>query len=275
MNETLLYGKNLCNILAVKVINTYNNLDKNHFTEIKIVNLGQFLVIKGFTTIQTSVNYSELFSSYIMDKFNLKMTFNVIDLVEYNSTRKINTVDINLTIKSDDLLTPPISLKSNGIYNIDTNKQLIKYSNSSLLDELLSYAEYKDYEGLYVKDTSVYMSDDLFGMSLLPKKLYVIFLRYISHNIFEKQICKDVTFSLFYTGKIEELYWENIEFNVSSNSSIVTDKWLNSLILDIFDFSYSDIKKHLSLDEYDFLNEVTFKDRCWKKNDKVSEIILL
>lgn len=275
MSETLLYGKNLCNILAVKVINTFNDLDKNHFTEIKIVNLGQFLVIKGITTIQTSVNYSELFSSYIMDKFNLKMTFNIIDLVEYNSTHKLNMVDINITIKTDDLLTPPMSLNSNGFYHIDTNKQLIKYSNSSLLDELLSYAEYKDYDGLYVKDTSVYVSDDLFGMSLLPNKLYIIFLRYISHNIFEKQLCKDLTFSLFYTGKIEELNWENIEFNVSSNSSIVSDKWLNSLILDIFDFNYFNIKKHLSLDEYDFFNEITFKDRCWEKNDNVSEIILL
>jgi hypothetical protein len=49
---------------------------------------------------------------------------------------------------------------------------------------------------------------------------------------------------------------------------------MTSLVLDLFDFNYSYIKKHLSLDDYDFSNEILSKDRCWMKRDKTSEMIL-
>ena len=36
--ETLLYGKNLCNLLSNRIINEFNTIEANHKTEIYVVN---------------------------------------------------------------------------------------------------------------------------------------------------------------------------------------------------------------------------------------------
>ena len=88
------YGKNLCNVFANLVIERFNSIDDNHKTKINVVNLNQFLIIKGKTSISSPINYSNLFREYSINNLNLDKSFNVIDLIEYGSI--MNTLPIML-----------------------------------------------------------------------------------------------------------------------------------------------------------------------------------
>jgi hypothetical protein len=149
------------------------------------------------------------------------------------------------------------------------------YSNDKLFEYLNTLNEYTDFKGDKIQPNYPFVSDSIYGKNLNSSKLYEIYLKYISYNIFEKQICKGIKFNLHYNGNIRNLNWETMEFDVSSDKCIVSEEWLKSLILDLFDFNYKYIKKHLSLDLYDFENEILSKDKCWMIRDKTTEMILL
>jgi len=274
--ETPLFGKNLCNLLCNEIIKNYNEIDLNHKTEIKVIDLEQFIVLKGKTSIVNSINYSTVFKSFINNKNNSDRNFNVIDLIEYgvNPSSKLLNIEFNFDErKSYQILELNNTIQ--GEYYINYDNNIILHSNHKLFEYIVSEPEFTDFEGKLISNTYPFVSDDIFGKSLNSSKLYEIYLKYISYNLFEKHLCKDVNFKLFYMGEISDLSWENIDFTVDSNSLIVSKDWVKSLILDLFDFNYLEIKKHLSLDDYDFSNEILSNDRCWKKRDKVSEMFLL
>jgi len=275
MNYTTLYGKNLCNLLANKIIEEFNLIDKNHITNIFVVNLGQFIVVKGTTNINNPLNYSQLFTTYCQSELNIDTNFNIIDLIEYNYTLTNQFINIDLSFTKNQILREDMNFKNHGFYDIKLNSDFILHNNQHLFEEITSLPEFNNYNGLKEKDNSVYVSDKIYGMNLVSEKLYHFFLKYISYNVFEKNLCKDINFKLFYTGNINDLNWETMDFEVRSNTLIVSEEWVKSLILDLFDFNYKSIKKHLSLDDYNFSDEIISNDRCWKKRDKVSEMILL
>lgn len=273
--ETKFYGNNLCNLLCNRIIEEYNIIEPNHNTEITLVDLNQFLVLKGRTNIQSPPNYSILLNQYY-NNLNLgDRTFNVIDLIEYNSKVKNDYIYLNLDIKRDLDSEDYFNLTNQGFFEIDYSNNIIKHNNINLYEELILIPEYKDYKSLKVTDYSIYSSDPFFGKNLISDKIYETFLRYVSFNLFERNLCKDINIVFSYSGDINELSWETLKLSVSSESFITSDKWIHSLILDIFDFNIKEIKKHLSLSDYNFENEIISLDRCWKKRDKVSEIFLL
>ncbi len=71
--HSLLYGKNLCNLLVNKIIEEFKGLNKNHHTQIKVVDVGNFIILKGITDIEIQLNFSNLFSKYIFDLFFYKI----------------------------------------------------------------------------------------------------------------------------------------------------------------------------------------------------------
>ena len=275
MKYTISYGKNLSNLLANRIIEEFSLIDNDHVTNIFVIDLGQFVVVKGVTSINNPLNYSQLFTLYCQDDLNIDKNFNVIDLIEYNYISNNNVVNIDLSFTKNCLLNENLKIESHGFYDIKSNSNFILHNNQRVFDELILIPEFSNYTGLKQKDNFIYTSDEVYGLNLISKKIYYYFLKYISYNIFEKNLSRDINFKLFYVGNLHELNWENIDFEVSSNSLIVSNEWTKSLILDLFDFNYKSIKKHLSLDNYDFSNEILSNDRCWKKRDKVSEIILL
>jgi hypothetical protein len=277
MNHTTLYGKNLTNLLSNKIIEEFNSIDTNHVTNIYVINLGQFIVVKGITTIKNPPNYSQLFSSYCEEILNLNnnFNFNVIDLTEYNYNVKNNVINIDFSVTSNELLKESIKVSNHGFYDIKTNSNYILHNNQKLFNELILIPEFNNYNGIKQKDNSIYISDKLFGLNLLSEKIYLTFLKYISYNLFEKGLCTDINFKLFHVGNMEDLKWDTMEFEINSKSLIVTNEWIKSLILDLFDFNYISIKKHLSLDNYNFSDEILSNDKCWKKSDMVYEIIVL
>ena len=63
MIETAFFGKNLCNLLSNEIIKEFNTLDSSHTTEIVVVDVEQFTILKGSTSINTPINYSKLFNN--------------------------------------------------------------------------------------------------------------------------------------------------------------------------------------------------------------------
>ncbi len=274
--ESVLYGTNLCNILVNEIIKEFNVVDKTHLTNITLCDLSQFIVLRGETTIQNPLNYSKLFNTFLSELCESDRNFNVIDLISYNSKPNTNIVDIDITFTSDLLSEPMVdTFPLFGRFEIDHLNSLVKHNNNKIYDRIIELPEFKDYDGLSVDYYEPYFSINYFGRNLMSSKSYIIYLKYIAYNLFEKQICKDIRFKLFYSGDINNIDWETMSFEIYSESSLPKIEWVKSLILDLFDFKYSHIRKHLSLDEYDFNNEILSKDKCWMKRDKTSEMILL
>lgn len=274
--HTILFGNNLCNLLANKVITEFNNIDENHITDINVIDLENFIVIKGKTTINKSINYSKVFKNYFNSLCENDKVFNVIDLIEYGSNQINDLININLSVLSEDnILLNNLNYNSQGEYHIINTNKTILYSNDKLFEYLNTLNEYTDFKGEKIQPNYPFVSDSIYGKNLNSSKLYEIYLKYISYNIFEKQICKEIKFNLHYNGNIRNLNWETMELDVSADKCIVSKEWLKSLILDLFDFNYKYIKKHLSLDLYDFENEVLSKDKCWMVRDKTTEMMLL
>jgi hypothetical protein len=273
--ETPLFGKNLCNLLCNLIIENYDVVDSNHKTEIKVIDLEQFIVLKGKTSINNPINYSIIFKSFIEEKNNSNKNFNVIDLIEYGVNPSSKIINLDVTFNNNQNYSIfNLHHTIQGEYHIDYDKNLILHNNNKLFEFLLGEPEFNDFEGSNMGSSYPFVSDDLFGKNLNSSKLYEIYLRYISYNLFEKQLCKDINFKVFYSGEITDLSWETMSFNIDSGSNVTSKDWMASLVLDLFDFNYSYIKKHLSLDDYDFSNEILSKDRCWMKRDKTSEMIL-
>lgn len=277
MIYTPIYGDNLCNLLSNKIIEEFNGINTNHITEVTVVDLQNFIVVKGRTTINNPINYSKIFSEYISDLSDVTKNFNVIDLIEYNTKPNHNMVNLTMSLNSKDNIYPIYDLSENiqGFYDINHENRTISSNNNKILDLLLGDPRLSDFTTFKQKTNGIFMSQPMYGKNLMSEKIFEIFLKYVTFNLFEKQIVKDITYNIFNVGDINNINWENINLTIDSRSSIVSIEWLHSLILDVFDFNPKSIKKHLSLESYNFENEIISNDKCWKLNDKVKELILL
>jgi len=275
---TPLYGKNLCNIFANLIIEKFNSIDFSHKTKINVINVKQFLIVKGVTSMSLPLNYSNLFREYLENKYDTNVSYNVIDLIEYNTSVNILPITVCKDYKLKDFSNYPYtdSLLQGFIKTYD-NIKIVKYNNSELLNEISKTKLLDDYYKYNTKDSDIFVSDDFFGKNLDGEKLYEILLNYISYNIFERLLCKDLTLFFNYSGEnFNDITWENIDFKVYSNSLITKDiSWLHSLILDLFDFNPKNIKSHLKLSNYNFECDLINEKKCWEVRDKVKEIFLL
>jgi len=274
--ESELYGTNLCNILVNEIIKEFNKIDKNHITDVVLCDLSEFIILRGKTTVQNPPNYSHIFNSFIDELTEKKRTFNVIDLILYNTIPNNQIIDIDISFTTDIISDSLINtFPLFGEYEFEHSISVIKHNNQEIYERLTEITEFKDYHGVTIDSYKPFYSTDFFGKNLMSSKSYVIYLKYIAYNLFEKQLCKDIRFKLFYTGNINDLNWETMLFDIKSSSNIPNIDWIKSCILDLFDFNYSHIKKHLSLEEYDFNREILSNDKCWKIRDKTKDMILL
>ena len=93
--HSLNYGKNLCNLFVNKIIEEFKNINQYHQTHIKIIDVGNFIIIKGFTDFELQLNFSNIFSKYVFDLFGVEKSFNVIDLITYGNPPKKEPILIN------------------------------------------------------------------------------------------------------------------------------------------------------------------------------------
>ena len=133
MIETAFFGKNLCNLLSNEIIKEFNTLDSSHTTEIVVVDVEQFTILKGSTSINTPINYSKLFRDFVEKNLSIEKSYNVIDLIEYGIKSKSDYININSYFDSTTLYmeTPILNLDLQGKYLIDNINNVIFHNNSS------------------------------------------------------------------------------------------------------------------------------------------------
>ena len=120
-----------------------------------------------------------------------------------------------------------------------------------------------------------FSSSEKYGQNLRSSKVFEFYLNYIVYNIFQRNLCDELTIELFTESEFDLINWENLKLKVESKSLITSTEWLESLILDLFTFNPNDIISRWDLNNYDFENEILSTEKSiWEINDKVSEMIL-
>lgn len=275
-------GKNFVNLLANNLIIEIEKETKNHNSEIQIINNKNFIVARGYTSHEEPINISKLFTEYYNELFGLEQVFNVVDLIEYGNKSKQNHIYINKKFTKDSLKESLINQinkdTDEGLdyrFTANTDLGVVLITGNAPTEEIKKYFE--DYNYYKIKEpTETFVSDLYFGKNLRSSKVFEFYLNYITYNIFERGLCKDIEYSFYTEEKFEEINWENIKFEVKSNSSMVNDEWLKSMILDLFTFEPEDIIDRWKLQSYNFEEEI-FQRRTpiWEIRDKTGEMILL
>jgi len=280
---TYLSGEKLTNLLSNRVIREIDKETKNHKTNIQVIHQGNFIVVRGTTTHKTPINLSKLFISLYKDLFNQTKVLMVIDLIEYGLTITDDPIYIRKTFYKDsfkDKLT--VKTTEDTFKGIDyrftacTNLNIILTKNSlgEETNEILKHFE--DYKIVPIKNTiETFSSSEMYGKNLKSSKVFECYLNYIVHNIFQRNLCDELTIELFTESEFDLINWENLKLKIESKSLITSTEWLESLILDLFTFNPNDIISRWDLNNYDFEKEILSKESSiWEINDKVNEMIL-
>jgi len=232
-------GKNLVNLLVNNLIREIEKETKNHNSEIQIINNKNFIVTRGYTSYEEPINISKLFSEKYNELFKNDKLFNVVDLIEYGNKSEQNHIYISKKFTKDSLLeelTTQINKDTDESldyrFTANTDLGVVLINEKAPIEEIKKYFE--DYNYYKIKEpTETFVSDLYFGKNLRSSKVFEFYLRYITHNIFERGLCQDIEYYFHTDTKFEKINWENINFKVKSNSSMVSDEWLKSMILDL------------------------------------------
>lgn len=269
--ETLFYGKNLCNLISVLIIEEFNSIDENHSTKIGVFDFDNFLIIKGKSTINQTVNFSNLIKTKLSELYDLDITKNVIDLISYN-TKPSKLINIKLSLDKGTLYEE----KTKNIR--DKNKQGFIITNDSFNKNFTNNMSLvSDFDisnlSLIEDDNLIYSSDSIYGQDYKSEFIIIQYFTLIAHNIFDSNLCKDISFNL-YCNNIEDFNNEKFLFEIESNTNITSLNWLKSLILDLYPLDFNEINNLLSPFEFDFKNHIEGNNFIWKKITKKGEIIL-
>lgn len=286
-NENIIYnpyfGDNLCNLLANSIVEKIKSIDPKLYVNITVTNVNSFFMTCGETEYSEPLNVSELFNSVMeMVPEPLKQIVKVFDLITYNTERTPSTILYSEQFTkykktlSENFTKYSEILKLNQ-KNCFTN---IKCFNTSVLVHTISNVDEVELPKDYIEwkpNTKVFNSLPIFGKDLHSEKYLYMLFRYIAHTLFESGLCNTVKLCVNTNLSVEQLYWENVNFEIDSEYFLTSKKWVESLILDIFNFEANNVIKHLNLEGYNFANEIThqFEDFPWMKNDKLSDIVLV
>jgi len=264
--SSFLSGKNLCNIFADLIVKEINKVSPDAITEIKVINVRGFFIIKGFTSSEKIVNISDILSDlYQSYDENLIKTVRVIDTIIYNKKidRKLN-ITINHNKKSkkieSELRVICNELQKEGYYlNLKVHDKNLFYDFENSVECGHDYisSNFKDYN--CIKDdfsNDVYISDLVYGLSDNGEKYYHFLLNKISFNLLSRGFSSDLNLLITSENNIDDVDSENITISVINKTTINKEK-LESLILDNFSFKLSDIKNEFDLSEFNLLYNLT------------------
>lgn len=279
-------GKNICNIFASLIVERINESFPNADTEITVINVRNFFVVKGRTTSTTILNLSDVLREFCL-KYNedLSNTMRVFDLISYGESPTNN--HITLTHKEiNDPFKNELTTLVNESYNdgIHFNVKYFKEETTLLYDcnvkhydtvKTLLKTKYPNITILKSDFTQeTYTSDKLYGLSLNANKLYQTLLKYISNHIISRGISSELTLTLNWFNDYKEITNETVNLKISGKH-IVKEDWLLSLILDVFPFEYDELKNKFNSYSYhkEIINEGT--ELPWNKLDLIRELVLV
>ena len=277
------YGDNLCNLLANSIVEKIKSSDPKLYINISVTNVNSFFMVCGETEYKEQINFTSLFTE-VMDSIPKPMQtmVKVFDLVVYGVERKKETILYKETFSKyrkslkenyNDIKLLN-NLNSSGLYcnlkhfNSKTYLQVISNENDVTIP--------KGFETMEVTN-NVFKSEDIYGKDLYSVKYIYMLFRYIAYTLFESNLCKSVELSVNTNVDVNNISHETIDFSVTSESLITTQRWVESLILDLFSFKPEKVIQELNLDTYDFSKEITSKEEnyLWMLRDKLKDIVLV
>lgn len=284
--SSFLSGKNLCNIFADLIVKEINKVSPDAITEIKVINVRSFFIVKGFTSSEKIVNVSDILSDlYQGYDENLVKTVRVIDVIIYNKKidRKlnINIQNNNQTKKIEgNLLVICNKLQKEGYYlNLKVHDKNLFYDFEHSVEYVHEYicSNFKGYN--CIKDdfsNDVYASDLIYGLSDNYEKYYHFLLNKISFNLLSRGFSTCLNLSISSNNNLEDIDSDNINLSIHNKTTINNEK-LESLILDIFSFKLSDIKNEFNLSDFDLIDSLTETDyvTCWENYNGTKDLMFL
>ena len=248
-------GKNLCNIFANLIVKEINNKLPDAKTDISVINVRNFFIVKGTTTYNEVINLAELFQNYLKkyDK-ELSNKVRVIDSILYNKV--VDQEPLNLKevfIKSQEKKYQSLQQKLNRYtkekvyfnFKLQERTNHVYYDCSSeQLSIVITILEEQFPEYVLVKSDfsqEIYISDKVYGLSN-NNRLYHFLLWSIKNHIFELGISKKLDVSLYSDVNINEMDNLTVNFVLHNDNHIVKTEWLESLVLDVFPFDVESLK---------------------------------
>lgn len=285
-------GKNLCNIFASLIVNEINKTFPNANTEITVVNIRNFFIVRGRTTSDVVLNLTEILINFLTsyDDEELLKVIRVIDVISYNILFDNRNMDIEYhsdKLYEKEKLDLQVFVNSHVKDNLYFNIKLEKTNDYIYFDCLDSNIEkvkqviHNRFPNHQIIKTDLsqetYISDRYYGLSNDNEKLYHILLRYITYNVFSLGISKELNMKLYSKYRPCEIDNLNSEFEILNDNHTVRTTWLQSLILDVFPFMYKDLVESFDISNYDSTNEILSPNSklLWEKLDVVSEMVLL
>jgi hypothetical protein len=248
-------GKNLCNIFANLIVKEINNKLPDAKTDISVINVRNFFIVKGTTTYNEVINLAELFQNYLK-KYDTELSnkVRVIDSILYNKV--VDQEPLNLKevfIKSQEKKYQSLQQKLNRYtkekvyfnFKLQERTNHVYYDCSSeQLSTVITILEEQFPEYVLVKSDfsqEIYISDKVYGLSN-NNRLYHFLLWSIKNHIFELGISKKLDVSLYSDVNINEMDNLTVNFVLHNDNHIVKTEWLESLILDVFPFNVESLK---------------------------------
>jgi hypothetical protein len=242
-------GKNLCNIFANLIVKEINNKLPDAKTDISVINVRNFFIVKGTTTYNEVINLAELFQNYLK-KYDTELSnkVRVIDSILYNKV--VDQEPLNLKevfIKSEEKKYQSLQQKLNRYtkekvyfnFKLQERTNHVYYDCSSeQLSTVITILEEQFPEYVLVKSDfsqEIYISDKVYGLSN-NNRLYHFLLWSIKNHIFELGISKKLDVSLYSDVNINEMNNLTVNFVLHNDNHIVKTEWLESLVLDVFPF---------------------------------------
>ena len=248
-------GKNLCNIFANLIVKEINNKLPDAKTDISVINVRNFFIVKGTTTYNEVINLAELFQNYLK-KYDTELSnkVRVIDSILYNKV--VDQEPLNLKevfIKSQEKKYQSLQQKLNRYtkekvyfnFKLQERTNHVYYDCSSeQLSTVITILEEQFPEYVLVKSDfsqEIYISDNVYGLSN-NNRLYHFLLWSIKNHIFELGISKKLDVSLYSDANINEMDNLTVNFVLHNDDHIVKTEWLESLVLDVFPFDVESLK---------------------------------
>ena len=282
-------GKNLCNIFANLIVKEINNKLPDAKTDISVINVRNFFIVKGTTTYNEVINLAELFQNYLK-KYDTELSnkVRVIDSILYNKV--VDQEPLNLKevfIKSQEKKYQSLQQKLNRYtkekvyfnFKLQERTNHVYYDCSSeQLSIVITILEEQFPEYVLVKSDfsqEIYISDKVYGLSN-NNRLYHFLLWSIKNHIFELGISKKLDVSLYSDANINEMDNLTVNFVLHNDNHIVKTEWLESLVLDVFPFDVESLNtKFGNVEDLEELIMGTDKVYPFKQLSYLNDFILL
>lgn len=247
-------GKNVCNIFANLIINKIQSEVPDAKTEITVNNVRNFFIVKGSTSYDKTIDLSELLIDFYTKHYPSKINdVRVFDLIVYNKSIEPESINVsNTSNKSYDKKFNSLQsfvnrqVSKNVLFNMKyvENDNIIYYDcKNENISEVISILEneFKNVTLLKVDmSNECFISDRIYGLS--PNlRLYDLLLINIKNHIFKLSLGERFNCNLNSIKLPKDIENDDMFISLNNGNYKVSTKWLESLVLDVFPFGYSEL----------------------------------